>query len=232
MVCSSPPSAPPSPACGLRPEIASRGAAIAMCRRSAASTMRAVETISSLVRSVMASRSGRWIVTGTTASACDHSIITGCGARCAGSCVAANSARNSVWPGWAKPAWYSTLLAIGLVTTALARPACTSSTAWRIDAIAAAGAVAVGLPGRGGGRTADRHHGQRLGKNRCSVLRLDLGEFDGQAELLGAAAQEADVAAQIEGGKRRPMSAAARPPSRCPDRCRPARRGSAREVGS
>ena len=44
-----------------------------------ATAMRAVATISSLVSCAIASRNGRWIVTGTTASVGDHSIITGCG---------------------------------------------------------------------------------------------------------------------------------------------------------
>ena len=46
-----------------------------------ATAMRAVATISSLESCAIASRSGRWIVTGTTASVGDHSIITGCGVR-------------------------------------------------------------------------------------------------------------------------------------------------------
>ena len=66
-----------------------------------ATAMRAVATISSLDSCAIASRSERWMVTGTTASAGDHSIITGCGARPPS---AASSARNSVWPGWRNPA--------------------------------------------------------------------------------------------------------------------------------
>ena len=85
------------------------------------------------------------MVTGTTASAGDHSIITGCGARPP---LAASSARNSVWPGWRNPARYSTLLAIGLVTTAPALPRLTWSTAWRMEASAAVALVSSGCPGR------------------------------------------------------------------------------------
>ena len=43
--------------------------------------MRPVSTIRSVVSCCGTSRSGRWIVTGTTASSGDHSIITGCAAR-------------------------------------------------------------------------------------------------------------------------------------------------------
>ena len=48
------------------------------------------------------SASGRWMVTGTTASSGDHSIITGRDVDCR--CVScARRARYSVWPGSAKP---------------------------------------------------------------------------------------------------------------------------------
>ena len=47
------------------------------------------------------SRSGRWMVTGTTASSGDHSIMTGCAA--CRSPPAPASPRNSVCPGSAKP---------------------------------------------------------------------------------------------------------------------------------
>ena len=46
-----------------------------------ATAIRAVATIRSVESCASASRSERWMVTGTTASAGDHSIITGCGAR-------------------------------------------------------------------------------------------------------------------------------------------------------
>ena len=145
MSMSSLPSEPSSPACGLRPEIASRGRARPKCAFRSATAIRAVVTISSLESWASASRSERWMVTGTTASAGDHSIITGCGARPP---LAASSARNSVWPGWRKPARYSTLLAIGLVTTAPALPRLTWSTAWRMEASAAVALVSSGCPGR------------------------------------------------------------------------------------
>jgi hypothetical protein len=145
MSMSSRPSEPSSPACGLRPDIASRGRARPKCAFRSATAIRAVVTISSLESWASASRSERWMVTGTTASAGDHSIITGCGARPPS---AASSARNSVWPGWRKPARYSTLLAIGLVTTAPALPRLTWSTAWRMEASAAVALVSSGCPGR------------------------------------------------------------------------------------
>ena len=145
MSMSSLPSEPSSPACGLRPEIASRGRARPKWAFRSATAIRAVVTISSLVSWASASRSERWMVTGTTASAGDHSIITGCGARPP---LAASSARNSVWPGWRNPARYSTLLAIGLVTTAPALPRLTWSTAWRMEASAAVALVSSGCPGR------------------------------------------------------------------------------------
>ena len=85
------------------------------------------------------------MVTGTTASSGDHSIITGLTGLPVHSC--ASRPKNSVWPGSAKPEAYSTFLATGLVTIAAARPAITSATARRIEAIAAGALVASGLPG-------------------------------------------------------------------------------------
>ena len=68
---------------GLRPDIARRGLAMPKRAFRSAATMRAVVTIRSADSCAIASRSERWMVTGTTASAGDHSIITGCGASAA-----------------------------------------------------------------------------------------------------------------------------------------------------
>ena len=64
--------------------------------------MRAVSTISRSVSAAATSRSGMWIVTGTVFSCGPASIITGV----AGAPVQAADRvpRNSVWPGWRKPA--------------------------------------------------------------------------------------------------------------------------------
>ena len=74
-----------------------RGAAMPKSAISAAWVMRSVASSSSGVSARGTSASGMWMVTGTTRSAGAASIITGSGApeRCA---------RNSVWPGKAKPA--------------------------------------------------------------------------------------------------------------------------------
>src|SRR5580692_12692050 len=85
------------------------------------------------------------MVTGTTASSGDHSIMTGRGVLPVASCTSV--ARNSVWPGSAKPDLYKTFLATGLVTTALAAPLSTSPTARRMDSIAAGALDASGRPG-------------------------------------------------------------------------------------
>ena len=115
---------------GIEARYRKPGRARPKCVVRSATAIRAVATIRSVDSSPSASRSERWMVTGTTASAGDHSIITGCGAWPPS---AASSARNSVWPGWRKPARYSTLLAIGLVTTAPARPrlTCRPHGEWR-----------------------------------------------------------------------------------------------------
>src|SRR5262245_11481163 len=85
------------------------------------------------------------MVTGTTASSGDHSIMTGL----VGWPVVSSTslARNSVWPGTAKPDRYSTFLATGLVTMAAAFPANTSATARRIEATAAGALDISGRPG-------------------------------------------------------------------------------------
>ena len=77
---SSRPSAPLSPACGLSPATASRGCAMPKRRRRSRSTIRAGldDQLRREARRAPA-RSGTWTVTGTTASASHHSIITGCG---------------------------------------------------------------------------------------------------------------------------------------------------------
>src|ERR1700690_1202987 len=85
------------------------------------------------------------MVTGTTASSGDHNIMTGGRTVPVASCTSV--ARNSVWPGSAKPDLYKTFLAIGLVTTAVAAPLSTSPTARRMDSIAAGALEASGWPG-------------------------------------------------------------------------------------
>src|SRR5262245_41279982 len=85
------------------------------------------------------------MVTGTTASSGDHSIITG---RVATPVDSSTSLpRYSVCPGSGKPERYSTFLATGLVTTAVAAPALTSATARRIAASAAGALDSSGWPG-------------------------------------------------------------------------------------
>ncbi len=87
---------------------------------------------------------GMWMVTGTTRSKGDASIITGSGApeRCA---------RNSVWPGKAKPApSLSAFLLIGLVQSASAAPLRTNSTPRAMMAMTAPAFSGSARPGSGG----------------------------------------------------------------------------------
>ena len=114
--------------------------------------MRAVSSTRSWVSRPGTSLSGTWIVTGTTASISLQIIITGRGGVRPGGTESA--ARNSVWPGWAKPARVSTNLAIGLVTTAPARPALTKPTAAVIDSMVAPALTESGIAGLG-------RHGRR-----------------------------------------------------------------------
>ena len=100
---SSSPSVPSSPACGLSPATASRGSRDAEARvQIARDDAAGLDDQIAASAAAGTSRSGRWIVTGTTASSGDHSIITGMRGlrRCA---PAASLARYSVWPGSGSP---------------------------------------------------------------------------------------------------------------------------------
>ncbi len=83
----------------------------------------ATRTISSADSASSAWRSETWIVTGTTRRLGPASIITSRPG------WPHSAARYSVWPGWAKPAAFSTDLAIGLVTIPSTAPARASRTA-------------------------------------------------------------------------------------------------------
>ena len=144
-VRSSSPSAPCSPACGLRPATARRGCAIPKRSRRSWATIRPVVVTSSGVSAATTSRNGKWIVTGTTASSGDQSIMTGCAATPVD--CSESLARYSVCPGSANPDRYRMFLAIGLVTMALAAPAITSATARRMAASAAGALDRSGRPG-------------------------------------------------------------------------------------
>ncbi len=85
------PNAPCSPACGLRPAIASLGAAMPKSRHRA--VMREAATIMSVVSMAMESRNDACTVTGTTRSIGLASIMI-CWPVAPG-----KAARNSVWPG-------------------------------------------------------------------------------------------------------------------------------------
>jgi hypothetical protein len=76
-VRSSSPSAPSSPACGLSPAMARRGRAMSKRSRRSRATMRPVSTTRPSLSRAVTSFSARWIVTGTTASSGDQSIMTG-----------------------------------------------------------------------------------------------------------------------------------------------------------
>ena len=77
---SSPPIAPPSPACGLRPATAMRGAARPKSATRPAWVTRIVCSRSAGVSAAGTSARGMWIVTGTTRRPGAASIITGSGA--------------------------------------------------------------------------------------------------------------------------------------------------------
>src|SRR5690606_24266107 len=119
-------------------------------RRSVA-VIRAACTIRSVVSVAIACCRETWMVTGTTRSRSDASIITGM-------TLPQSAARYSVCPGWRKPAAYSAALWIGLVTRAAASPprhsAVPVSMARRTaGALAGSGCPGLGRVTSGTGRT-------------------------------------------------------------------------------
>src|SRR6185437_2965654 len=137
---SSMPSMPSSPACGLRPATASRGLRMPKSRLSAVTMISSVSNTACLLMAAGTSATGRWMVSGTTRSFSLASIIT---ARRA----PVSAARNSVWPGWGKPAWFSTALLIGAVTRAAAQPLTQALTARSMAPVTASALSASILPG-------------------------------------------------------------------------------------
>ncbi len=147
------------------------------------------------------------MVTGTTASAGDHSIITGCGA---GPPSAASSARNSVWPGWRKPARYSTLFGDRIGDDSAGSPApdmVDRVGEWR--PAPRVGAGIVGLSGARGGDCAGRDHGQGFRKCRARFLRDSIGKLDLQSQDFRPLGEERAIAEQIE--RRKVQLTAAQP---------------------
>ena len=102
IVVSSVPIDPPSPACGLSPLTASRGVAIANLVASSLETMRHTDTIASVVSDDGTRDSAIWMVTGTARIPGPASIITGVDDT--PKSRSARWPRNSVWPGYLKPA--------------------------------------------------------------------------------------------------------------------------------
>ncbi len=105
----------------------------------------------------------RWMVTGTTRSWGQASII-------ATSTPPASSARNSVWPGWRKPASCSVFFWIGLVTTPAIVPAWANRTARSMASMVAAALATSGRPGVDGAREANREDRQGTGESGSGFL--------------------------------------------------------------
>ena len=168
--------------------------------------MVAVSMISSRVKRRGTSASGMWMVTGTTARSSDQIIITGLGA---GPPSAASAARNSVWPGKAKPAWYITDFAMGLVTTAPARPAVTSATAVSMAARAAGALAASGRPGAAVAGWPVASTGTARGKSAAASSGVAGVDRHVEAEQAGARRQRGRVADDQE--RRQPAAPRAPP---------------------
>jgi hypothetical protein len=141
---SSVPMAPFSPAWGLSPATASRGARPRSPERSRATT-RAWRRIRSSLMAPATSLSGIWTVSGTVRKDPADSIITGSAAWPASRAI---WARKSVWPWWAKPVRYSASLWIGLVTIPATRPSSASAAAASMAPTTAGAAAGSSLPGK------------------------------------------------------------------------------------
>ena len=181
-----------------------RGRAMPKRDVSSVATMRTVETMSSLVSWLRASRKETWIVTGTTASRGDHSIITGCGTR-------PSSLREL-----GEEFGVAGMAEAGAVKHALGDrvgdDGAGAAGADVADRLADRGercrcARGVGLAGRGGRTLAGRNHGQGVGKGGLGFARAHRGDPDLGAECFGALRDQRLVAEQIEGGQVRARGA-------------------------
>ena len=117
------------------------------------------------VERATARRSARWIVTGTTRSSAQASIITGVARRR----PARRDTRCGRDGGSRRDRALSLL--IGLVTSAAARPPRTSATAASIAPITAGASAGSGWPGSARGEAAERQHRQRVGEDRGAPRR-------------------------------------------------------------
>ena len=170
MRLSSSPIAPCSPACGLSPATARRGCSMPNSDFSPAAAMRPTRTMPSGCRArATAWASDRWMVTGTTRSSGQASIM-------ATSAPPASSARNSVWPGCLKPASCSVFFWMGLVTMPAISPAWASRGALdRLDRRRRRWPDRAGpaLAGAGASRAAPAAPSRRRRRLRpaCAILR-------------------------------------------------------------
>ena len=89
-------------------------------------------------------------------------------------------------------------MAIGLVTTALARPAATSPTAWRIEASAASALLSSGWPGCAVAAWPVETTGSASRERSRRVLGANVGKLDVEPERLGPVREEVAIAEQIE----------------------------------
>ena len=147
---SSRPRCPPSPACGLRPQTAIRGAAMPNFAASSAPTMASVASTASRVMAAGTSFSARCVVTSATRSGAARapptSIMTTRG-------VCVRCAKNSVCPENGMPASMSTLFCTGAVTSAANAPVAQASDACCSIASTLCALAGSGWPGVTGAAT-------------------------------------------------------------------------------
>ena len=171
--------------------------------------MRPVSTMSSVVSVDTTSRSGRWMVTGTTASSGDHSIITGC-AGLSGR-LGGELGEEFGMAGLGKAGAVEHVLGdrIGDHGGGAAGQHVGDRAADRGDRRRRA--AGVGLAGRGGDREFERHHRQRAREGGGGFGGRDHGKRHVEPEDARAALKKIRVADQIKG---RQVELDASPPDR------------------
>ena len=172
-------------------------------------TMRAVSTISSLESCGKISRSGRWIVTGTTASSGDHSIITGRNDLPVASLH--QSGQKFGVAGLGKAPIVENIFGdrIGHDSRRLARHDIGDGATDRSHGRGRA--RIVGLPWLRGDGHVERQHRERLVKLRCCRRRRYGGDRNVELERLGAPAQESRIGDNIKRRQCRVRRASSKP---------------------
>ena len=193
---SSRPSAPSSPAWGLSPVSASFGLSIFSRSRRSLATMRPVSTSSSGVKSPGTSRSGTWMVTGTTRKSSLASIITGRGVTPS---LVQRLGQKFGMAGKGKPGSVERRLVDRRRHHRPARPPSVSRTAWAMASIVTCAVAPSISPGRSATGPPDLNHASASSKLVSAAIAIVHGEQHVEAQSGRARTQEVEIAVNHEG---------------------------------